>query len=94
MLDPPRAASKLSEYTRTAWGRLEPELRSCLTTGLGPLLFLTDAGVLARYDALSFLSRLADAARQGTRALWLLAPSPTHPASRAWAPRRSPTRNP
>ncbi|MZE77898.1 BREX system serine/threonine kinase PglW [Streptomyces xinghaiensis] len=39
----------------------------------GPVL-LTEAGVFARYDAMGVLDRLASAARQGGRGLWLLVP--------------------
>ncbi|GAT68878.1 protein kinase [Planomonospora sphaerica] len=68
-----RAALKFAEYTRTAWGRIEPKLRDLLETGTGPVL-LTDAAALARYDAMGMLDRLAAAARQGLRGLWLLCP--------------------
>ena len=43
--------------------------------GPGPLL-LVDAGMLARYDAMGLLDRLAGRARQGGRPLWLLCPQP------------------
>ncbi|GAA2246357.1 protein kinase [Streptomyces ruber] len=39
----------------------------------GPVL-LTDSAVFARYDAMGVLGRLASAARQGGRGLWLLVP--------------------
>ncbi|MFI1952994.1 BREX system serine/threonine kinase PglW [Streptomyces xinghaiensis] len=39
----------------------------------GPVL-LTEAAVFARYDAMGVLDRLASAARQGGRGLWLLVP--------------------
>ncbi|SEU47433.1 BREX system serine/threonine kinase PglW [Nonomuraea wenchangensis] len=68
-----RAALKLAEYTRTAWGRIEPRVRELLATGTGPVL-LTDAAVFARYDAMGVLDRLSAAARQGLRGLWLLCP--------------------
>lgn len=68
-----RAALKFAEYTRTAWGRIEPRVRELLETGTGPVL-LTDAAVFARYDAMGVLDRLAAAARQGLRGLWLLCP--------------------
>jgi hypothetical protein len=68
-----RAALKFAEYTRTAWGRIEPRVRELLETGAGPVL-LTDAGVFARYDAMGVLDRLAAASRQGLRGLWLLCP--------------------
>ncbi|GAA1011419.1 protein kinase [Acrocarpospora pleiomorpha] len=68
-----RAALKFAEYSRTAWGRIEPRMRELLETGTGPVL-LTDAGVFARYDAMGVLNQLAAAARQGRRGLWLLCP--------------------
>lgn len=70
-----KGALKLAEYTRTAWGRVEPRLRGRLEAGSGegPVL-LTDAAVCARYDAMGVLDRLADAARRGGRGLWLLCP--------------------
>ncbi|MFE4674493.1 BREX system serine/threonine kinase PglW [Streptomyces sp. NPDC056723] len=56
-----------------AWNQLEPRLAARLEPGAGdgPLL-LTEAAVLARYDALDVLGRLADLAREGRRPLWLL----------------------
>ncbi|MEV0591168.1 BREX system serine/threonine kinase PglW [Nonomuraea cavernae] len=68
-----RAALKFAEYARTAWGRIEPQVRALLEPGTGPVL-LTDAAVFARYDAMGVLDRLAAAARQGGRGLWLLCP--------------------
>ncbi|GAA5056218.1 serine/threonine protein kinase [Thermocatellispora tengchongensis] len=68
-----RAALKFAEYARTAWGRIEPRVRGLLESGAGPVL-LTDAMVFARYDAMGVLDRLAAAARQGMRGLWLLCP--------------------
>lgn len=72
-----RAALKFTEYARTAWGRIEPMMRSLLAAGAipsaGPVL-MTDTGVFARYDAMGVLDRLAAAARQGGRGLWLLCP--------------------
>ncbi|WP_201776720.1 hypothetical protein [Allosalinactinospora lopnorensis] len=70
-----KGALKLAEYTRTAWGRVEPKLRAKLDAGAGsgPVL-LTDAAAFARYDAMGTLDRLAAAARQGGRGLWLLCP--------------------
>ncbi len=67
-----RSAVKLTEYTRTAWGRLEPELMARFDEA-SPLL-LTDTLVFARYDAMTVLNRLAEAARRGRGGLWLLAP--------------------
>jgi hypothetical protein len=70
-----RAALKFAEYARTAWGLVEPRIGNELAAdaGGGPVL-LVDAGVLARYDAMGVLDRLAVRARNGGRALWLLCP--------------------
>ncbi|MFC8034197.1 BREX system serine/threonine kinase PglW [Streptomyces griseoincarnatus] len=72
-----RGAMKFSEYARTAWGAVEPQVRDLLTPGAGsgPVL-LTEVAVFARYDAMGVLDRLAEAARQGGRGLWLLVPQP------------------
>ncbi|GAB3204514.1 BREX system serine/threonine kinase PglW [Nocardia tengchongensis] len=67
-----KGALKFSEYSRTAWSRIEPEL-SHLISGAGPLL-LTDTVVFARYDAMGVLARLAEQARRGKGGLWLLCP--------------------
>ncbi|WP_058042192.1 BREX system serine/threonine kinase PglW [Streptomyces roseifaciens] len=66
-----RAHQQLRIRTDKAWGRIEPRLRERLAEGHGPLL-LTDTAVLARYDALDLLGRLAEEARQGGSPLWLL----------------------
>ncbi|MER7048871.1 BREX system serine/threonine kinase PglW [Streptomyces jumonjinensis] len=70
-----RGAVKFAEYARTAWGSVEPRIRSLLgaEAGSGPVL-LTEAAAFARYDAMGILDRLAEAARQGGRGLWLLVP--------------------
>ncbi|MFD6434855.1 BREX system serine/threonine kinase PglW [Streptomyces venezuelae] len=70
-----RGALKFSEYARTAWGSVEPQVRELLAPGAGsgPVL-LTEAAVFARYDGMGVLDRLAEAARQGGRGLWLLVP--------------------
>ncbi|MBT2452729.1 BREX system serine/threonine kinase PglW [Streptomyces sp. ISL-43] len=70
-----KGAMKFAEYARTAWGAVEPRVRALLEAraGSGPVL-LTEATVFARYDAMGVLDRLADAARQGGRGLWLLVP--------------------
>ncbi|MGW0631017.1 BREX system serine/threonine kinase PglW [Streptomyces sp. NPDC002758] len=68
-----RGAMKFAEYARTAWGSLEPRVRELLASGSGPVL-LTEAAVFARYDAMGVLDRLAGAARQSGRGLWLLVP--------------------
>ncbi|MFF3607089.1 BREX system serine/threonine kinase PglW [Streptomyces sp. NPDC002463] len=72
-----RGAMKFAEYARTAWGTVEPRVRELLdpVTGAGPVL-LTETAVFARYDAMGVLDRLAEAARQGGRGLWLLVPQP------------------
>ncbi|MER8231480.1 BREX system serine/threonine kinase PglW [Streptomyces sp. NPDC094049] len=72
-----RGALKFAEYARTAWGTVEPCVRELLdpATGAGPVL-LTETAVFARYDAMGVLHRLAEAARQGGRGLWLLVPQP------------------
>ncbi|WP_172387272.1 BREX system serine/threonine kinase PglW [Streptomyces sp. MNP-20] len=66
-----RAHQQLRIRTDKAWGRIEPRLRERLAEAPGPLL-LTDTAVLARYDALDLLGRLAEEARQGGSPLWLL----------------------
>ncbi|MGW7296711.1 BREX system serine/threonine kinase PglW [Streptomyces sp. NPDC054829] len=66
-----RAHQQLRIRTDKAWGRIEPRLREQLAEADGPLL-LTDTAVLARYDALDLLGRLAEEARQGGSPLWLL----------------------
>ncbi|MCX2185180.1 BREX system serine/threonine kinase PglW [Streptomyces sp. SKN60] len=72
-----RGAMKFAEYARTAWGAVEPRVRELLdpAAGAGPVL-LTETAVFARYDAMGVLDRLAEAARQGGRGLWLLVPQP------------------
>ncbi|MEV0686628.1 BREX system serine/threonine kinase PglW [Nocardia sp. NPDC050378] len=69
-----RPALKFSEYTRTAWSRIEAEIADNIA-GNGPLL-LTDTLVFARYDAMGVLGRLAEQARRGRGGLWLLCPQP------------------
>ncbi|MFF0016215.1 BREX system serine/threonine kinase PglW [Streptomyces sp. NPDC005374] len=71
-----KGAVRFAEYTRTAWGAVEPRISELLGNGgggAGPVL-LTEAGVFARYDAMGVLDRLASVARQGGRGLWLLVP--------------------
>ncbi|GAB2975002.1 BREX system serine/threonine kinase PglW [Streptomyces pseudoechinosporeus] len=78
-----KGAVRFTEYARTAWGSVEPRIVELLgnggggggggVSGSGPVL-LTEAGVFARYDAMGVLDRLASAARQGGRGLWLLVP--------------------
>ncbi|MEU1228371.1 BREX system serine/threonine kinase PglW [Streptomyces sp. NPDC005828] len=72
-----RGAMKFAEYARTAWGTVEPQVRELLdpASGEGPVL-LTETAAFARYDAMGVLDRLAEAARQGGRGLWLLVPQP------------------
>ncbi|MEU5162626.1 BREX system serine/threonine kinase PglW [Streptomyces sp. NPDC020875] len=69
-----KAALKFAEYAATAWGAVEPRLTAGLAGSPGSPLLLTDAGVLARYDAMGVLDRLAERARGGRRGLWLLCP--------------------
>lgn len=70
-----RGAMKFAEYARTAWGTVEPRVRDLLDGGAGPgPVLLTEADAFARYDAMGVLDRLAEAARQGGRGLWLLVP--------------------
>ncbi|MGK5499880.1 BREX system serine/threonine kinase PglW [Streptomyces sp. URMC 125] len=69
-----KGAVRFAEYARTAWGSVEPRIAELLGNGgSGPVL-LTEAGAFARYDAMGVLDRLASAARQGGRGLWLLVP--------------------
>jgi hypothetical protein len=78
-----KGAMKFAEYARTAWGAVEPRIGEVLAAGgaasgasgdsRAPVL-LTDAGVLARYDAMGVLERLAERSRGGGRGLWLLCP--------------------
>lgn len=69
-----KAAMKFAEYAGTAWGAVEPRLGQLLAGGAQVPLLLTDAGVLARYDAMGVLNRLAERSRGGGRGLWLLCP--------------------
>ncbi|MFB7393561.1 BREX system serine/threonine kinase PglW [Streptomyces sp. NPDC056191] len=69
-----KAAMKFAEYAGTAWGAIEPRLSELLAGGPQVPLLLTDAGSLARYDAMGVLNRLAERARGGGRGLWLLCP--------------------
>ena len=70
-----RGRQNLGVVAGRAWHQLEPKLAARLErvpgSGGGPLL-LTEAAVLARYDALDVLDRLAELAREGRRPLWLL----------------------
>lgn len=70
-----KGAMKFAEYARTAWAAVEPRVGELLSVAgsLSPVL-LTDAGVLARYDAMGVLDRLAEQARDGRAGLWLLCP--------------------
>ncbi|CAM5575013.1 hypothetical protein SANTM175S_08909 [Streptomyces antimycoticus] len=74
-----KAAMRFGEYARTSWGAVEPRLRELVSgvrgpSGSGSPVLLTDAGAFARYDAMAVLERLADAARDDGRGLWLLCP--------------------
>ncbi|MBB6475927.1 BREX system serine/threonine kinase PglW [Sphaerisporangium rubeum] len=66
-----RGALKLAEYVREAWTLAGPRLDT--ESAEGPVL-LHDAAPLARYDGMSVLRRLADRARGGGPAVWLLCP--------------------
>ncbi|GJF32543.1 protein kinase [Kitasatospora sp. NE20-6] len=70
-----RDRQNLGLVAAQAWKQLEPKLAARLErvpgADGGPLL-LTEAAVLARYDALDVLDRLAELAREGRRPLWLL----------------------
>src|SRR5690606_7841228 len=72
-------ALRLAELARAAWEELRPELLAAVS-GAGPLL-RHDAAPLARYRALEVLHAVAEAARAGTGAVWLLCPmdDPTQP---------------
>lgn len=67
-----RDALKLAEFVALAWRQLRPELLAMPDRRLPLLLF--DAAPLARYRAMELLTELADAARGGAGAVWLLCP--------------------
>ncbi|MFJ7187222.1 BREX system serine/threonine kinase PglW [Streptomyces bacillaris] len=70
-----KGAMKFAEYARTAWAAVEPRVGELLTPAhAGSPVLLTDAGVLARYDAMGVLDRWAEQARGGGAGLWLLCP--------------------
>ncbi|MGC5397539.1 BREX system serine/threonine kinase PglW [Streptomyces sp. DT20] len=72
-----KGAMKFAEYARTAWSAVEPRVGELLAApgpAPGAPVLLTDAGVLARYDAMGILERLAERARNGGRGLWLMCP--------------------
>ncbi|WP_329589242.1 BREX system serine/threonine kinase PglW [Streptomyces sp. NBC_01362] len=70
-----KGAMKFAEYARTAWSAVEPRVGELLSVaGSRAPVLLTDAGVLARYDAMGILDRLAEKARGGGAGLWLLCP--------------------
>ncbi|QIJ65190.1 BREX system serine/threonine kinase PglW [Streptomyces sp. JB150] len=69
-----KGAVRFAEYARTAWGSVEPRIVELLGNGADGPVLLTEVGVFARYDAMGVLDRLASAARQGGRGLWLLVP--------------------
>ena len=81
--DAVRAADAAQTGTREAQGlaalvrRTLPEVSAAIETALaaatGPLL-LTDASPLARYDALSLLSRWSDLSSPRPQAIWLVVP--------------------
>ncbi|WP_194814252.1 BREX system serine/threonine kinase PglW [Nocardia sp. XZ_19_385] len=68
-----KRAIRFAEYVRTAFGRIEPRVRTRLTSAAGPVL-MTDTLVYARYDAMGVLNRLAEQSRHGGRGLWMLCP--------------------
>jgi serine/threonine protein kinase len=68
-----RDALKLAEFTHRAWQALQPELLAMIQRDT-PLL-LDDGAVFARYRAMEILESLADAARGGAGAVWLLCPA-------------------
>ncbi|MEU8404314.1 BREX system serine/threonine kinase PglW [Nonomuraea sp. NPDC048892] len=68
-----RGALKLAEYVRDAWPLVASHLETARAGG--PLL-LHDAGPMARYEGLGVLQRLAEQARSGGPAVWLLCPMP------------------
>jgi serine/threonine protein kinase len=76
-----RDAVKLGEYVSGAWERARPRLLAALATGAAEPLLLHDAAPLARYGAMDLLHAMAERARAGERALWLLCPmdDPGHP---------------
>ncbi|GAB3156797.1 BREX system serine/threonine kinase PglW [Micromonospora sonneratiae] len=67
-----RDALKFAEFTARTWHQLRPELLA-LPDRRTPLL-LFDAALLARYRAMELLEELADVARGGAGAVWLLCP--------------------
>lgn len=68
-----RDALKLAEFTQRAWQALRPELLS-LVRRESPLL-LDDGAAFARYRAMELVEELAEAARGGAGAVWLLCPA-------------------
>ncbi|GAA3770363.1 BREX system serine/threonine kinase PglW [Plantactinospora mayteni] len=67
-----RDALKLAEFAARTWQQLRPELLALPDRRLPLLLF--DAAPLARYGAMELLEELADLARGGAGAVWLLCP--------------------
>lgn len=67
-----RDALKLAEFTSRTWQQLRPELLALPDRRLPLLLF--DAAPLARYRAMELLEELAERARGGAGAVWLLCP--------------------
>lgn len=69
-----RAGQGLAALVAKALPRLEESVEKALTAdGSGPVV-LTDASILARYGAVSRLSRWTDLATSRQRALWLIIP--------------------
>jgi hypothetical protein len=68
-----RDALKLAEFTQRAWQALRPGLLGRIQPGTA--LLLDDGATFARYRAMELLDELAQAARDGAGALWLLCPA-------------------
>jgi serine/threonine protein kinase len=69
-----RDAVKLREYVANAWALVQPRVLDALDSSAGGPLLLHDAAPLARYDAMALLHAVAERARAGTGAVWLLCP--------------------
>ena len=69
-----RDAVKLGEYVADAWELVRPRLLDALGAGADGPLLLHKAAPLARYSALGLLHAVADRARSGAGAVWLLCP--------------------
>ena len=69
-----RDAVKLEEYVTNAWALVQPRLLDALGSGTGGPVLLHEAAPLARYGAMALLHAVADRARSGAGAVWLLCP--------------------